>query len=306
MDISFSIFLLLALLPLVAVVATLVGASRRSRRLAFDEAAYPGLAHLHNATLSARRIGLLLGVAAFLVVLQLPGWLPALAPVTAGVILVAAIMTGQWLAYRSAQAVGVAAVERRTLGDYLPRREVLVGTLVAALLALGSAVATLTASADDSGERRFFNFQCVETWYDQGTLVPRVTTGWTDQFPGDYYQVPLWIGLLVLVALGAVALDMIVRRPRNGSDPELVRVDDALRRQSAEGVVGAVGLVFAASLVGLLYRAGVAVGAGDCDPVLGATSFALGVASLLALLPACWFAIRVLVPGDGSPAKALR
>ncbi len=306
MNISLSAFLLLTLLPLVAIVATLVGATRRSRRLVFDEAGYPGLAQLRSATLGARRVGLLLGVAAFVLVLQLPAWLPALAPVTAGAILVITIMVGQWLAYRSAQAVGVAAVERRTLGDYLPRREVLVGAVVAALLAVSSAVATLSATADDSGEQRLFSFQCVETWYEQGTLTPRVTRGWTDQFPGGYYQLPLWLGLLALVGLGAVALVLIVRRPRNGTDPELVRVDDALRRQSAEGVVGAVGLAFAASLVGLLYRAGAAVAAGECDPVLGAISFSLGIAALVALLPTCWFAVRVLVPGDGSPAKAER
>lgn len=307
MNIGFSTVVLATLSPLILIAVVLVGAARRGRRLVFDDVAYPGLAHLRRATLGARRVGLLLSFAAYLLLVQAPWWLPALAPVVAGAIMVGAIMVGQRMAYRSAQSAGVASVEHRSVADYLPRVEPVVGAIVAALLAVASVVAGVSAAADDSGERRFFSFQCIDTVHTPGGAESQVIQGWTDQFPGGYYLIPLWVGLVLLAGLAVVALTVIVRRPRNGADPELVRVDDALRRQSAEGVVGSVCLAVAASLVWLLYRAGVAVGTGDCDPMLGATAFGLGITALVALLPTCWFAIRVLVPGDGTKsAEALR
>jgi hypothetical protein len=90
------------------------------------------------------------------------------------------------------------------------------------------------------------------------------------------------------------------RRPRNAADPELVRVDDALRRQTVEGIVAALGLAVAATLAGLSYAAALAVGAEACTDASGLSSWALALVAFVALALALRFSVIVLVPGNGS------
>jgi hypothetical protein len=111
----------------------------------------------------------------------------------------------------------------------------------------------------------------------------------------------LVIGLPIVLALGAIALWSTARRPRNGADPELVPADDALRRQTAEGIVAAVGLSVSISLLVVALGAAFSVGAMaeyGTRYVLGAA--ALGLAGAGSLAIASWCAVLVLVPGGAA------
>lgn len=75
-------------------------------------------------------------------------------------------------------------------------------------------------------------------------------------WPGLFYSVPLGIAVAIGL-LGAVfALRVVVLRPRGGSAPDLVAVDDVLRRRAAEAVVAATGVMVAGSLFAVAVLAG--------------------------------------------------
>ena len=296
------LFWLPAAVALVLIIAAVVLAVRRSRSITFDEERYPGLAALRRATLSSRHVGIAGGVAVFLAVGTTGRFGQGLfvAPAAAGAVVIAAILVGQRLTYTRARTAGSAGIERRQVGDYLPRR---LATVAAALLLMLVAVAawsTLAAAPDASGLARAFTHPCTTLLLNQQGSQEQVSISTSGPFPGGYYTAGMGIGVLAVLALAWVGLVATTRRPRNGADPELVRVDDALRRQTAEGIVAAVGLVLAATLVGLCFGAATAVGAEPCAAVYALGSWALAAASLAALALSLWFAVIVLVPGDGS------
>jgi hypothetical protein len=111
-------------------------------------------------------------------------------------------------------------------------------------------------------------------------------------------------GIVAVVALAWVGVVATTRRPRNGADRELVRVDDALRRQTVEGIVAALGLVAAATLAGVSYAGAVAVGAQACTNAYGLGSWAFAAVAFVALALALRFSVIVLVPGNGSGNQA--
>ena len=146
-------------LPLTVVTVLLIAAAvlavRRSRAITFDEERYPGLAALRRATLRARYVGIAGSVIVFFVVATLGRFGQGLfiAPAAAGAVVISAILVGQRLTYTRARTEGIAGVERREVGDYLPARLV---TIVAALLLLLVVVAawtTLVATSDEFGPR---------------------------------------------------------------------------------------------------------------------------------------------------------
>jgi len=93
-----------------------------------------------------------------------------------------------------------------------------------------------------------------------------------------------------------------VLRPRSGSDPDLVVADDVLRRQSAEAVVAAAGVMVAASLSGVALIAGVRLIGVACPPpswtILGVALLAVGA---LMLLLTSW-CLALLLAGRRIPA----
>lgn len=293
-------------LPVVVVavllIAAVVLAARRSRAITFDEERYPGLAALRRATLSSRYVGIAGGVIAFFTIAPLGRFGQGLfiAPAAAGAVVIAAILVGQRLTYTRARTAGIAGVERRQLGDYLPDR---LATIAAALLLVLVAVAawtTLAATSDESGLARVFTHSCTTQLWDQAGYHEEVHVFASGPFPGGYYTAGMAIGILAVLALAWLGLVATTRRPRNGADPELVRVDDALRRQTAEGIVAALGLVVATTLAGLCYAAAVTVGAEACAAAYALGSWALAAVAFVALALSLWFAVIVLVPGDGS------
>ena len=293
-------------LPLVVVTVLLIAAAvlavRRSRAITFDEERYPGLAALRRATLSSRYVGIACSVIVFFVVAALGRFGQGLfiAPAAAGAVVIAAILVGQRLTYTRARTAGSAGIERRQVGDYLPAR---LATIASALLLVLVGVAvwtTLAATPDAMGLARAFTHPCTAQLWDQQGYHEQVHVSTSTPFPGGYYTAGMAIGILAVLALGWVGLVATTRRPRDGADLELVRVDDALRRQTAEGIVAAFGLVVATTLAGLCYAAAVTVGAEACTALYALGSWALAAVALVALALSLRFAVIVLVPGDGS------
>ncbi len=284
------------------VIAAFVLGVRRSRTLVFDERRYPGLAALRRATLMARYLGIVAGVVVFLVVAGLGqyGLWVFLAPAAAGATVIAAVLIGQRLTYTRARTAGIAGLERREVGDYLPRRLAMTAAGVLLVLAVVGAWATAVATPDDSGLARAFTQSCTTQSWDGQSQSEHTEVHVATPFPGAYYTVGMVVGIVAALALAWVGVVATTRRPRNGADAELVRVDDALRRQTVEEIVAALGLAAAATLAGLAYAAALAVGAEACTNAYGLGSWALAAVAFVALALALRFAVIVLVPGNGS------
>jgi hypothetical protein len=284
------------------VIAAFVLGVRRSRTLTFDEARYPGLAALRRATLGARYLGIVAGVVVFFVVAGLgrySQWL-FLAPAAAGATVIAAVLIGQRLTYTRARTAGIAGLERREVGDYLPRDLAMTAAGVLLVLAVVGAWTTAVATPDGSGLARAFTQSCTTQSWDGQAQSEQTDVHVSTPFPGAYYTPGMAAGLAALVALAWVGVVATTRRPRNGADAELVRVDDALRRLTVEGIVAALGLAVAATLTGLAYAAALAVGAEACTNAYGFGSWALAAIAFVALALALRFAVIVVVPGNGS------
>lgn len=295
---------LIMLATIVAVFAATVGvwAVRRSRTILFDGDRYPGLVTLRRATLSSRYAGLATGVAVFVVVATLGrlGRGLFLAPGLAGAVLILAVMTGQQLAYGSARTKGVAGVERRLVRRYVPRRLTVAVIICLVLLVATTAWTTSVAGEDSLGLDRAYTVTGTSTVQTQTGPESVVVTNTRSPFPGGFYTSMISIGVPVALILGSIALWLTARRPRNGSDPDLVAADDGLRRQTAEGVIAAVGLAVSLSLLGVALGATFAVG-GMAEFGIGyrLAAIAFGVTAFGSLAVAAWCTVLVLVPGGG-------
>ena len=146
-----------------------------------------------------------------------------------------------------------ATLEVRRVRDYLPRRlTATVGTATALLLVV-LALTTATGSADDLGRAgRSFARRC-----------SAVTGGATGPWPGSFYALPLGAVVVMGLVLAGFALRRVVRRPRQGED---AIVDDALRRQAAEAVVAACGLLVALPFAGVSLLTAAALHNHVCPP----------------------------------------
>jgi hypothetical protein len=186
-----------------------------------------------------------------------------------------------------------AALEVRRVRDYLPRSlTATVGTATALLLVF-LALTTATGSADDLGRAgRSFARRC-----------SAVMAGGTGPWPGSFYALPLGFVVVVGLVLAGFALRRVVQRPRQGED---TTVDDALRRQAAEAVVAACGLLVALPFAGVNLLTASALHNHVCPPA--GSSFAVVV--LWALVPAlvglaAWCVGVLVAPaGSGRPAPA--
>ncbi len=213
------------------------------------------------------------------------------------------VLVGQRWTYTRARAAGTAGIEHRQVRDYLPARTTTIAGAVLITLAVVGAWTTLVATPDAAGLDRTFTHSCVVQWRDQQGDHEQTVVFVSSPFPGSYYTAGMAVGIVAVLALAGVGLVATTRRPRNGADPELVRVDDALRRQTAEGVVAAFGLAVATSLAGLSYTAAVAVGNQACTTTFGLGSWGLAIVAFVALAASLRFAVSIVVPGDGSSRR---
>lgn len=208
-------------------------------------AGYPGLRRLRRVAGATRLLAIVLGVAAFFVAGQFGalgrGWM--LAPAVAGCTALACLVTGEMVTWRAAATPGVAALKIRSLRSYLPRR-LAAGTLVGlALLVALLVIGAITASADDLGRPgRALAWTC-------GPDAAGAASPW----PGSFYGVPLLVVLALGGGLAAGAYAISLRRPRNGSDPRIVAIDDALRGSTVASVTGVAALTVGTTLAGVAF-----------------------------------------------------
>jgi hypothetical protein len=290
---------LLGLLLLLAV--WLAWWSPKSRRpLELDPALHGALVAGHRKSLSWRWAGLGLGlivgaVTAATANVGLHNVGAMLSPSVFGLCVIGGVVVGELTTIPRRQGVRTAALETRTVRDYLPQR---LSTMVAAsALGLGALLVTTTlmGSVDDQGRAgRFLARQC--------TSEVGATTG---PWPGSFYSVPLGIAVVVGLVVAAVALHTVVLRPRGGSDPDLVVADDFLRRRSAEAIVAATGVMVAASLSGVALVAGLQLHRIACPPaswtILGVALLVLGA---LMLLLTSWCLALLLAGRRFTPVEA--
>jgi hypothetical protein len=157
------------------------------------------------------------------------------------------------------------------------------------------------ASADESGLSREFTVSGIGHIVTETGPTEAPVSSTRGPFPGGYYTSALVLGLPIVLLIASATLWLTAKRPRNGSDPVLVRVDDALRRETAEGIVAAAGLAFSLSFAGVAGGAAIAVG-GMAEFGI---RYALGAGAIVLLafgseVVALWCAVLVLVPGGGT------
>lgn len=297
------VVLVLVLVVALAAVSAVVFGRRRARSLVFDEDRYPGLARLRAATLASRWVGLVLGalvvVAAF--PLGLMGRFALAGPPVAGGVAVLAVLIGQRAVHGAAQSPGTAGIERRRPLDYLSRGQTAGVAVALAALVVAAGWTTAIAGPDSLGTPgRAITAAWTEYQYFDGASHDIPMTETRSPFPGSFYTVPLGVGVLVLIGLTAVALVTIARRPRSGADPELVRVDDALRRIAAEGVLAAAGLGLGLGLFGLATLGYLQLGQLAQVPGYLVGCYLLAACSFTALVYLVRSLLRFAIPGDGS------
>jgi len=306
MNVRIAFLLVPLLVPLLLLTAWLGWWSPWSRRpLELDSSQHDALLAEHRKAVGWRWAGIGLGVvvAAVTAVTVSAGLYnlgAMLSPTVFGLCVMGGVLVGELSKIPRRQGVRTAALETRTVSDYLPRR--LSGVVAASTLGLGTLLVTTTlmGSADDQGRAgRFLSRQC----------TPEVVAT-TGPWPGSFYSVPLGIAVVVGLLGAAIALRTIVLRPRSGSDPDLAAADDLLRRWSAEAVVAATGVMVAASMSGVAFVAALQLHRIACPPMLWTIfGLALVAAGALMLLLTAW-CLALLVgrrfpPVDsGAPAAA--
>ena len=177
-----------------------------------------------------------------------------------------------------------ARLEVRRVRDYVPRRLGMTVAVASGLFAVVLAATTASGAPDDLGRAgRALVRRC-------SALHGESRGPW----PGSYYSVPLAVIVVGGLLTAAVALSLVVRRPRQGEDPA---IDDALRVQAAQAVTAASGLLVALPFAGINIVAAAAMLGIGCRPtwwtVVGWGLLLLAVA-LLAL--AAWCASVLAYP----------
>lgn len=275
----------------------------RARSLVIDESAYPGLVRLRSATLVSRWLGLLFGIFACLAIVPLGhlGRFALTAPAVASMVIVVAILIGQYSARRAALTPGVAGLERRSWTHYPNPRSVLMTVGMLAVITVAAGFTTSVAAPDDLGRAgRALRTACSTTVWTEGVATVEFSEGTSSPFPGSFYTVPMAFALGLLAITVVVALVLVGRRPRDGSDTELVRVDDALRRITAEGILASAGLGLAGSVVLVAGGAYLQFGNAACTSVNIAASYLLAIIALGGLVVGVRSFVAIIIPGDGS------
>lgn len=273
------------------------------RRLPTPLGAGSGLTRLRRVSLAGRLASLLLGAALVVVASGLGGLGRGLmlAPALFGGTQILGVLAVDLLVRNTARTPGVAGLEVRRVRDVVPVRLAVTAVVAAALLAGWLSWTTLVASPDDQGRAgRALSYRCVDGC-DAASLGP---------WPGSYYAIPLAVALFVVVALAATALRQVVLRPRNGTDPEVLRVDGAVRRRAGESVVAAAAVAIVASLAGIAAVAGLGLLRADQAPArLTVMAWPALVTAVAALAVAAWCLTVLLLPGVAertTPRRAAR
>lgn len=287
---------MLALYPLLVVVVVLVGAcllaalalTLGGRAVLVDD----HLGRLLRAQDLVRRSRVLAVLLGLLAVVALAvtgrGRLIATAPVAGVVVGLLTLVLGQLSIGR--MATGPAAgLEHRRVRHYVPRWQAVVSGVLA-LAVLGAATIGLRLQ-DADGQQLSYACTTPEGWAASGGSSP-----WF----GSFYLAPALLVWLVGLAATAWGLRLVAGRPRDGSDADLVRADDALRRWSAGALVAGAGLASGALAVPALLTSWMRLahaGEGMCatNP-FGASGTVVGAVAAVVAVLTLWSLVRVLAP----------
>ena len=270
------------LLPLLVMVALLVAVVLRRPPVPVPER----LSAVARSTRRWRLTGLLVGLAAATTATQ-SGALGRgllLAGPLFGLCMLLAVVVGELGVRAPAGDLRSVTLEVRRGRDYLPRT--LTAAVGAATVLLGGLLAftSAIASPDDLGRAgRSLNRACSD-----------VSVEGRGPWPGSFYTWPLASVVLVGLVVAGIAIASVTRRPRQGEDPAL---DDALRRQVANGVTAAVGLLVTVPLVsvGIVAAAGLLQICAAPAAWTAVGTLLLGVVPL-ALALGLWCAALLVVP----------
>ncbi|MGV8845910.1 hypothetical protein [Tessaracoccus sp.] len=294
---------LVLLFPLVTIIsimaAVLVAVPRRRRLVAIDEREFPELARLRVTNTVARVSGVVVGlmILAPLMASLRFGLGVFLAPAVFAATQILAIVAAGILTHSAARTRGTAGLEVRGVRRYLPGRLTMLVASASATLALVLAGTTATAVADDMGVRgRAFSY-----FYPCDGVCSAGFSPW----PGAFYSLPLAIALTVVVALAVLGVIIAVRRPRDASNPEIVRVDDLIRARAVESIVAAVGVGVAGTLVGVSFLVTRFVGNPVIETPLHLLVAGWGgvVVTIAALAVGLWCVVVLLLPGATAPLR---
>jgi hypothetical protein len=196
------------------------------------------------------------------------------------------VVLGELRTPRPAGPVRRAAVETRSVGDYLPRRlavSVAVAGVVELVLLLWT---TSVASADDLGRAgRSLSRTC-------GDLTT-IKSPW----PGSFYSVPLGIAVALGLLVAAVGIRRVVGRPRPVDGSGELIADDHARRLSATAITGACGVLITVPLLGTAFVTIVTLATMPCDSTSWEPiGWALLVPAAGGITLLVWSAIAVLQP----------
>jgi len=184
---------------------------------------YPGLIRLDRWTLLLPYIGVGAGLVTLMLIEVIGqangtvGSQPTIVPAAIGTMVLLGLLVGELICYRSARQPGVAGLERRRATRYIEWPLV-------ALLGL-----TILAVAGFIGWR----------WNAPGG-TQTIQFDINSDYSGSAYAFIITDNsmhvmaalLLAATVLAVIIVAVVTRRPRNGSDPTLATIDDALRRRS--------------------------------------------------------------------------
>ncbi|MEU8005111.1 hypothetical protein AB0B66_28480 [Catellatospora sp. NPDC049111] len=187
-----------------------------------------------------RLAGIALGVAvAWQTAVHLPlGRGYALAgPAFAVVLLLTALAAERFAPRPAATGPRSASLAVRRIRDYLPVYPTWVAALGTVLLVALLATTTAVGVADDLGRAgRAITNRCGDQL--------QTNTPW----PGSYYSIPILVATGACLALAAVALQAVARRPRFAGD-------DGARRRAAEVIISGYGIAVLTPLAGVALAA---------------------------------------------------
>jgi hypothetical protein len=291
---------------LIGAVSGVLWALRRRAVLTVNADEHADVAALHRYLSRWRWAGLIGAVVLTVLLVDVPrlnvawtrvsdlGRVAALVPAFAGLSLLLGTIIGELTARPPKSAMRTATVETRRVKDILPRRLTVLVTVGALALIALLTLASMMGSPDDLGRPgRWLTVQCPVPRFgakDAAWMASSSNGPW----PGSFYAVPVGIVLCVVLVAAAVALAMIVRRPRPTA--RAASLDMTLRRHAGRNVILALGVVGFATLGPIAVVMGDALGRNDCGPTWwAAPAWALGLVGVVSGALATWCALRLLI-----------
>lgn len=181
-------------------------------------------------------------------------FVPAFALVAVSGFVLGVLLSERFVIAPRNDATQVAQIKARSLSSYITLFPALLAVVSTVLLVGALVFATVTAdsTADPSTGRVGDSF----------TVTFESLTCARGPYPGQYYSVPLFIALAVLLLLAVGALVAITRRPSGYGATH--NHDEALRSRSVRMVLGAYSAAVCATFAGVCALIAMGLGVGDC------------------------------------------